>query len=78
MATLFTTSNIVVSNILRDQGDAPFGVLDFAPVGIPVVIVGIAFLAWWGRRRLPVTSTVERLEAMQHDEGDLVHPRPER
>ncbi|MFN8497793.1 MAG: SLC13 family permease [Anaerolineae bacterium] len=72
MATLFTTSNIVVSNVLRDQGYEQFGVLDFAPVGIPVVIVGIAFLALWGRRQLPDTSPVEQLEAMQHAEGDLV------
>ena len=39
-ATLFTTTNIVVSGIfLKDHGYQGFGVLDFAPVGIPVAII---------------------------------------
>ena len=52
MATLFTTTNIVVSGILRGQDIAGFGVLDFAPVGIPIVVVGITYMALWGRRLL--------------------------
>ncbi len=72
MATLFTTGNIVVSNVLRDQGYEGFGVLDFAGVGIPVVVAGIAYLALWGRRRLPTASPVEQMEAIKQAEGDLV------
>ena len=53
MATLFTTTNIIVSGILRGQDIPGFGVLDFAPVGIPVVVVGIVYMAVWGRRLLP-------------------------
>lgn len=53
MATLFTTTNIVASGILRGQDLPGFGVLDFAPVGIPIVAVGIAYMAVWGRRLLP-------------------------
>ncbi|MGC8781482.1 MAG: SLC13 family permease, partial [Anaerolineae bacterium] len=53
MATLFTTTNIVVSGILRGQGLPGFGVLDFAPVGVPVVAAGVLYMALWGRRLLP-------------------------
>ena len=53
MATLFTTTNIVVSGLLRGQDLPGFGVLDFAPVGVPIVVVGIAYMALWGRRLLP-------------------------
>jgi di/tricarboxylate transporter len=58
MATLFTTTNIVVSGILRGQNLPGFGVLDFAPVGIPAVLVGVAYMATWGRRSLPRSSMI--------------------
>jgi di/tricarboxylate transporter len=53
MATLFTTANILVSNALAEQGYAPYGVLDFLPVGLPMAAAGIFFIAWVGRRLLP-------------------------
>ena len=40
MATLFTTSNILVSSLLHDQGLRGFGVLDFLPLGAPIVVGG--------------------------------------
>lgn len=67
MATLFTTTNIVVSGILRGQDLSGFGVLDFAPVGIPIVVVGVAYMAIWGRRLLPTQTTMQ--DARQ--KGDL-------
>src|SRR5512142_1394177 len=48
MATLLTTTNIVVSGLLRDAKLPGFGLLDFAPIGIPIVIVGILFMALIG------------------------------
>lgn len=59
MATLFTTTNIVVSGILRGQDLPGFGVLDFAPVGIPIVVVGVAYMAIWGRRLLPTQTAMQ-------------------
>jgi di/tricarboxylate transporter len=72
MATLLTTTNIVVSSLLRDEGLAGFGLLDFAPVGLPMVATGIGYMALWGRRRLPAQSSGERLLAASPAEGDLV------
>jgi di/tricarboxylate transporter len=63
MATLLTTSNIVVGSVLRDAGSEGFGLLDFAPVGVPIVVVGIAYMVLVGRRRLPTQSASERLQA---------------
>ena len=62
MATLFTTTNIVVSGILRGQNLPGFGVLDFAPVGIPIVAVGITYMAVWGRRLLPRQAAMQEIE----------------
>ena len=59
MATLFTTTNIVVSGILRGQNLPGFGVLDFAPVGVPIVVVGIAYMAVLGRRMLPTQTAMQ-------------------
>ncbi len=72
MATLFTTTNIVVSGILRGQDLPGFGVLDFAPVGVPVVVAGIAYMVLWGRRRLPAQAAMEAAETPGQGQPDLV------
>jgi di/tricarboxylate transporter len=53
MATLFTTSNIIASSSLREAGFKPFGVLDFLPVGLPLVVLVVAYMVLVGRRLLP-------------------------
>lgn len=53
MTTLLTTSNILVSNALRDAGLTPFGLFDFLPVGLPIVVVGILYMTFIGQRLLP-------------------------
>lgn len=57
MATLFTTTNIIVNGILRENDLPGFGILDFAPLGLPVVFVGIAYLAGVGLWLLPIRQT---------------------
>lgn len=74
MATLLTTSNILVSTALRDRGLQPFGLLDFAPVGLPMLIAGIAYMTLVGRRWLPdrwPAGQVERLQRLQAELTDL-------
>jgi di/tricarboxylate transporter len=53
MATLFTSSNIITSSALRDAGYAPFGVLDFLPIGLPLIFVVVVYVLLIGRRLLP-------------------------
>lgn len=73
MATLFTTANIVMSGLLREQGLAGYGVLDFAPVGLPIVVAGILYMAVFGRRLLPEHSAAERFAdtSAEDEEADL-------
>jgi di/tricarboxylate transporter len=68
MATLFTTTNIIVSGLLRSQGLRGFGVLDFLPVGLPLIAVGIAYMTLWGQRVLS-TRAAETLptEVQRHN-----------
>ncbi len=52
-ATLLTTANLVTSATLEAHGYAPYGLLDFLPVGLPVTLTGLAFILLAGRRLLP-------------------------
>jgi di/tricarboxylate transporter len=48
-----TPANLVASDILRDAGRAPFGIFEFAPVGATLLVAGVVFVAFAGRRMLP-------------------------
>jgi len=73
MATLFTTSNIVLNSILHDNNIEGFSVYDFLPVGVPLVVAGILYVALIGRRSLPGDSPIDRTLAPEASgKGDLV------
>ncbi len=60
MATLLTTSSILVNAALRDANYQPFQLLDFLPVGGAMAAAGILFMTFIGRRWLPVRSPIDR------------------
>ncbi len=54
MTTLIgTPPNILASDALLEYGLVPFGFFDFMPVGLAVMLVGVAFMVLLGRRLLP-------------------------
>lgn len=54
MLTLIgTPPNLVVSEQLRAAGYEPFRFFAFTPIGLAVLLVGIAYMVWIGRRLLP-------------------------
>ncbi len=54
LTTLLGTSpNILISNLANDFGLSPFQLFDYTPVGLPVMLAGIAFMALLGRHLLP-------------------------
>jgi di/tricarboxylate transporter len=48
-----TPPNILVSNALRESGLTPFRLFDYTPIGVTIMLTGIAFVALVGRRLLP-------------------------
>lgn len=48
-----TPPNIIVSEALRQAGHTPFGFFEFAWVGIPLALAGMAYLVLLGKRFLP-------------------------
>lgn len=58
-----TPPNLLISNLLRDEGLAPFTMFDFMPVGLAVMLAGIAFMVLPGRRLLPRRDPVQESTA---------------
>ncbi len=48
-----TAPNILISEALRDNGLTPFKFFDYTPVGVVVMVAGIAFMVLIGRHFLP-------------------------
>jgi di/tricarboxylate transporter len=72
-ATLFTTSNIVLNSLLHDNGLEGFSIADFLPVGIPIIVFGVLYIALIGRKQLPGDSPIERTMAPDAAaKGDLI------
>ncbi|MBI5565016.1 MAG: SLC13 family permease [Chloroflexi bacterium] len=80
MATLLTTSNILVSAAMRDAGYAPFSLLDFAPIGLPLIVIGWLYMILIGRRGLPRRAPADwtRLMSMSHAQLPEVYGLSER
>lgn len=53
MTLIGTPPNIIVASIRAQESGEPFGMFDFAPVGLPIAIVGFAFITLVGWRLIP-------------------------
>ncbi len=71
MITLIgTPPNIVIGQFRQDALGSPFGMFDFAPVGITVAIIGVIYIALIGWRLLPAErSTHNTAEELADLEG---------
>ena len=70
MATYFTTANIIMSSMLRDQGQEALNMMSFLPTGGMIVIAALIFMALIGRYMLP-----SRESAMQSASPFIVSRR---
>lgn len=58
MTTLVgTPPNLIVSGFRAEAGQGHFGMFDFAPVGVAVALVGVAFVALIGWRLVPARKS---------------------
>jgi di/tricarboxylate transporter len=53
-----TPPNIIIADFRAETAGAPFGMFDFTPVGLPVALAGLVYLAVVGWRLIPVRSVV--------------------
>ncbi|MEX2467052.1 MAG: SLC13 family permease [Gemmatimonadota bacterium] len=66
MATIFTSANIIMSDLLIQQGSQALGMIDFALTGGMVAIAGIVYMLFVGNRLLP-----ERKKEAEDPFGDF-------
>ncbi len=48
-----TTTNIVVSGVMVDEGLLPLGMFELSPVGLMILVLGIVYLLTIGRKLIP-------------------------
>ena len=53
-----TSTNLFVSDLMKDAGQRPIGLFEIAPVGLPLAIVGVALIVLLGTRLLPERGTL--------------------
>ncbi len=70
-ATLLTTANIIVSNTLNQNGLKPYGLLEFLPVGFPIVIAGTLLMVWLAPKVLPARDMAGEIARMKLLRGEL-------
>jgi di/tricarboxylate transporter len=57
-------SNIIVGDALQQYAGEPFGLFDFAPIGLALLIVGVLYMLLIGRKMLPERAVEDKLEAV--------------
>lgn len=72
-ATYFTTANIIMSDLLRiaNPPQQPLSILDFTPTGGLIAVLGILFLALFGKHLLPEREPAARQTAAHLTGGEL-------
>ena len=73
-----TPPNILVSDALRDAGLKPFTFFDFTPVGLIVMITGIAFMALIGRHLLPRRNVAAEASGVKKNDWHAQYDLQER
>ena len=53
MTAIATSTNLVVSGLLTSYGLEPMGIFELTPIGIPILIVGLLYMFFIGRKLIP-------------------------
>jgi di/tricarboxylate transporter len=53
VSLISTSTNMVVSGLMTNAGLEPMGMFELAPVGIPIALVGLAYMFFVGRHWIP-------------------------
>ena len=75
MTLIGTPPNILAGQALTAFGLEPFGLFDFMPVGIAIMVAGILFMILFGRRLLPDRHPVQDLANHGNGANGSLDPR---
>jgi di/tricarboxylate transporter len=62
MTLIGTPANIIVSDLLRENGENPFHFFSYTPVGVMMLLAGVTFMIVAGRRILPDRRSKQSLQ----------------
>jgi di/tricarboxylate transporter len=71
MATLLTTSNLLMAGLLTENGLPTLRLLDFLPVGGPIALIGVLYLTIFSPLLLPERSPADLWTALQQARHEL-------
>jgi di/tricarboxylate transporter len=63
-----TPPNLIVSDLLRQEGLIPFAFFDYTPIGLILLVGGVLFMVSVGRRLLPERKVVQDLQRVETPE----------
>ena len=72
MTLIGTPPNIIVSDVLRDNGLEPFHFFSYTPLGIVLLLLSVGFFAVLGHRLLPNRQTERQFDAPLPDPKQVV------
>jgi di/tricarboxylate transporter len=61
MTLVSTSTNIVVSGLMTQAGLEPMEMFELTPVGVPVLIAGLLYMTYFGKRLIPERTTEQTL-----------------
>lgn len=71
MATLLTTSNLLMAGLLSDRGLQSFSLLSFLPIGGPIALAGLAYLTVFSQWLLPERSPSDQFGGLRRARQEL-------
>jgi di/tricarboxylate transporter len=57
MTMIGTPPNLLISEVMAQNGYQPFGLFDYTPIGSAIMVIGVVFVAFVGRFLLPKIKT---------------------
>lgn len=70
-----TSTNLIANGIAMEQGEESLGIFDFTIVGLPMLVIGGAYILIFSRKLLPSHPTsIERSEGREYFVETRVHP----
>ena len=53
-----TSTNLLANGVLTGMQQEPMSMFELAPIGVPVAVIGIAYMTWFGPKLIPARTSI--------------------